>query len=509
MGQLSSSIVGFQKKLLKVVLIIYSISGSLAGILFAIMKYLGLYNEVQWKYVIIFEGLVLLELVTFFMVYRVFRSSEDLWDKIFKFVKVISIIICYTNYLYMNIVFPSKELWMSVFYFIILCSLFLDIRTIITSIGVAIVSQICIFYMNPWMLPESNVFVREIIIRIVVISLNSLGILISAMCTHMLLKEIRSNEETIKEKEKVAVLFTRITQFVQSLFESSETLSAISEEEAASIQEVSVTSQVVNNDAKQMLNYSKENEEILNRLLDINRTAGEKIENTKESSIELIDISNENEGSLKETLNIMSDIKGSIKTTLDATKVLDEKSKQMDEILSIIGGISDQTNLLALNAAIEASRAGEAGRGFAVVAAEVRKLAENSRNSLNDVNSIVSEFKTRIHDVEELMTNNNEKVAFGNDIVTNVVNSVNDMIDKLKNSGKNINQVSQFMNTLLKETKNVVDFNSNITNITESTITKFEKVNEALKQNATMGEEIANSAQELQYLALEMKKLTE
>lgn len=76
-----------------------------------------------------------------------------------------------------------------------------------------------------------------------------------------------------------------------------------------------------------------------------------------------------------------------------AIKSLDEKSKQIGEIVEVISSISSQTNLLALNAAIEAARAGEQGRGFAVVSDEVRKLAEQSSAATGKISNLIEEIK--------------------------------------------------------------------------------------------------------------------
>jgi len=94
---------------------------------------------------------------------------------------------------------------------------------------------------------------------------------------------------------------------------------------------------------------------------------------------------------IKTLMNQMTDIQQSVLSSSMIVKKLGNRSSEIGNIVEMITDITSQTNLLALNASIEAARAGEHGKGFAVVANEVKKLAEQSAQSANQISELVNE----------------------------------------------------------------------------------------------------------------------
>jgi methyl-accepting chemotaxis protein len=149
---------------------------------------------------------------------------------------------------------------------------------------------------------------------------------------------------------------------------------------------------------------------------------------------------------------------------------INESSRKIVDIISVIDGIAFQTNILALNAAVEAARAGEQGRGFAVVAAEVRNLAQRSASAAKEIKTLIGDSV--------------EKVEVGTKLVDDAGKTMEEIVNAIKRVTDIMSEISSASN---EQSQGIEQVNTAITQMDEVT-----------QQNAALVEEAAAAAESLQ-----------
>ena len=191
-----------------------------------------------------------------------------------------------------------------------------------------------------------------------------------------------------------------------------------------------------------------ETEEIFASLTEISsmiNTVSENIGNTKQISKETTELAKLGGKKVAESLQGMIEIQNTVKNIEEKAHNLGESSSKVGQIVEIINGISEQTNLLALNAAIEAARAGEAGRGFAVVADEVRKLAENSRNSTQEISNLINLIQQEVYDVILAVNTGYEKSKEGRNLAEETYKNIESIIEKVQITDGRMEEITTAM----------------------------------------------------------------
>ena len=278
-------------------------------------------------------------------------------------------------------------------------------------------------------------------------------------------------------------LLHQVSSNARIIDESSRDMKASSDEMSTNTDEIaSAIAQMSHGAQNQQLKIDQVSE-LLETILGTSNEMGKKAESIYDAAKTGAENSEDGMKMVNNVVSSMNQIAEYAGRTNHSITVLKERSREISRVLGVITDIASQTNLLALNAAIEAAQAGDAGRGFAVVAEEIRKLAEDSKKSAREIESLINGVRVDTDEAAKVINEMNQSVKTGEDISRRASESFKEI---LISADKTLN----FSEEILNATKSqVLDIN-NVVIISESIVVIAE-------QTAAGAEEVASSASEL------------
>ncbi|MCI5787035.1 MAG: methyl-accepting chemotaxis protein [Helicobacter trogontum] len=284
----------------------------------------------------------------------------------------------------------------------------------------------------------------------------------------------------------IATMQTRLKDIIQAVIESSNQINEATHKVAKTSNEAKQASTIQTQSSSVIATKINEMNEAISEISNAARLSEQNARKNVELSLEGVKVVNTTAEEIGKMTMLIND-------SANNMRGLQQQSLEISNSASLIAEIADQTNLLALNAAIEAARAGEHGRGFAVVADEVRRLAERTADSTNEIAKIIQSIQQGIETSVESIEVIVPQIEKGQELISNSVSLLSQIQEQAQDSLTKAQEVAHSsgqqeitMESIAKDMQNIsnlsVSTGESLQN-TNETIRKLEQISDGLKQH--------------------------
>ncbi|NIK79485.1 methyl-accepting chemotaxis protein [Paenibacillus castaneae] len=276
--------------------------------------------------------------------------------------------------------------------------------------------------------------------------------------------------------------------------QSAEQTSRATEEVTEAIQEVASGSET------QLQSFQECQRAMTEMTIGIQRIA-ESTSSVSELAADTTALASEGETVIDQTLQQMQTIEANVVATVSTLHELKEQSDHISNILALIGDVATQTNLLALNASIEAARAGEHGKGFAVVAHEIRKLAERSKESSEQIGTILHSIGAHTSTAVASMEQSVDAARVGSTISRQAGESFRTIVTSIRDVSSQVQEVSVASEQMSAGSEQIAASLDELETITANATGNLQRVAAASEEQLASMQEVASSSEQMRSLA--------
>lgn len=295
--------------------------------------------------------------------------------------------------------------------------------------------------------------------------------------------------------EKIKITTEEVISSTDSMLQNTQHASKISNEAVQTIHEV-------NKQIEGQVTSIQESSTAMNDVADGVQIVAESASTVAEVAVVTTDRVNSGSEVIKQSITQMNNVHKVVEETSTVIERLVMRTQDIDKALNAITNIAEQTNLLALNAAIEAARAGENGKGFAVVAAEVRDLAEQSKQSASEINDLIKSIQQDTKDTVQIMKKGQEEATQGRNAANEADQAFSVIMTDIHKITQQIQEVSATTEEMSAGTEEI---NASLSGVSETSTKVAKDTNQTVQAIQTQASSIA----EITNQSMQIKKKIE